>query len=48
VRTIQIEVRPLGGDSVKLTLDASAPTVADAKTEIVYRVLLQLSRIYTE
>jgi hypothetical protein len=34
VRTIQIEVRPLGGDSVKVTLDASQPTVADAKTEI--------------
>jgi hypothetical protein len=34
VRTIQIEVRPLGGDSVKVTLDASKPTVADAKAEI--------------
>jgi hypothetical protein len=34
VRTIQIEVRPLGGDSVKVTLDASKHTVADAKTEI--------------
>jgi hypothetical protein len=34
VRTIQVEVRPLGGDSVKLTLDASKATVADAKTEI--------------
>jgi hypothetical protein len=34
VRTIQIEVRPLGGDSVKVTLDASAPTVADAKAAI--------------
>jgi hypothetical protein len=34
VRTIQIEVRPLGGDSVKVTLDASTPTVADAKAEI--------------
>lgn len=34
VRTIQVEVRPLGGDSVKVTLDACAPTVADAKTEI--------------
>jgi hypothetical protein len=34
VRTIQVEVRPLGGDSVKVTLDASKPTVADAKTEI--------------
>jgi hypothetical protein len=34
VRTIQIEVRPLGGDSVKITLDAYKPTVAAAKTEI--------------
>jgi hypothetical protein len=34
VRTIQVEVRPLGGDSVKVTLDASAPTVADAKAAI--------------
>jgi hypothetical protein len=34
VRTIQVEVRPLGGDSVKVTLDASKPTVGDAKTEI--------------
>jgi hypothetical protein len=34
VRTIQIEVRPLGGDSVKVTLDASKPTVADAKAAI--------------
>jgi hypothetical protein len=34
VRTIQIEVRPLGGDSFKVTLDASKPTVRAAKTEI--------------
>jgi hypothetical protein len=34
VRTIQIEVRPLGGDSAKVTLDASKPTVADAKAAI--------------
>jgi hypothetical protein len=34
VRTIQVEVRPLGGDSVKVTLDASNPTVGDTKTEI--------------
>jgi hypothetical protein len=34
VRTIQVEVRPLGGDSVKVTLDASKATVADAKTQI--------------
>jgi hypothetical protein len=34
VRTIQIEVRPLGGDSFKVTLDASKPTVAEAKTAI--------------
>jgi hypothetical protein len=34
VRTIQVEVRPLGGDSVKVTLDASKPTVANAKAAI--------------
>jgi hypothetical protein len=34
VRTLQIEVRPLGGDSFKVTLDASKPTVGEAKAEI--------------
>jgi hypothetical protein len=34
VRTIQIEVRPLGGDSFKVTLEASSPTVGEAKVEI--------------
>jgi hypothetical protein len=34
VRTIQIEVRPLGGDSLKVTLEASAATVGEAKLEI--------------
>jgi hypothetical protein len=34
VRTIQLEVRPLGGDSFKITLDTSAPTVGEAKAEI--------------
>jgi hypothetical protein len=34
VRTIQIEVRPLGGDSFKVTLDASKPTVGEAKLEV--------------
>jgi hypothetical protein len=34
VRTILIEVRPLGGDSLKVTLDASKPTVGEAKVEI--------------
>jgi hypothetical protein len=34
VRTIQIEVRPLGGDSLKVTLDASKRTVGEAKKEI--------------
>jgi hypothetical protein len=34
VRTIQIEVRPLGGDSFKVTLDASKPTVVEAKAAI--------------
>ena len=34
VRTIQVEVRPLGGDSFKITLDESVSTVGEAKTEI--------------
>jgi hypothetical protein len=36
VRTIQIQVRPLGGDSFKITLDASTPTVGEAKVEIAH------------
>ena len=36
VRTIQIEVRPLGGDSFKVTLDASWPTVGAAKAEVAH------------
>jgi hypothetical protein len=34
VRTIQIYVRPLGGDSFKVALEASEPTVGEAKVEI--------------
>jgi hypothetical protein len=34
VRTIQIDIRPLGGDSFKITLDASKPTVGEAKAAI--------------
>jgi hypothetical protein len=34
VRTILIEVRPLGGDSMMVTLDVSKPTVGEAKAEI--------------
>jgi hypothetical protein len=34
VRTIQIHVRPLGGDSFKVALEASKPTVREAKAEI--------------
>jgi hypothetical protein len=34
VRTVQVQIRPLGGDSFKITLDASKPTVAEAKAEI--------------
>jgi hypothetical protein len=34
VRTIQIHVTPLGGDSFKVTLEASTPTVGEAKAEI--------------
>jgi hypothetical protein len=33
-RTICIEVRPLGGDGFKVTLDASKPTVREAKAGI--------------
>ena len=34
VRTIDVQVRPLGGDSFKITIDASKPTVGEAKMEI--------------
>jgi hypothetical protein len=34
VRAIQIEVRPLGGDSFKVTLDASKPSVGEARAAI--------------
>jgi hypothetical protein len=34
VRTIAVEVRPLGGDSFKVRIDATTPTVGEAKTEI--------------
>jgi hypothetical protein len=34
VRTIEVHVRPLGGDSFAITLDASTPTVGEAKAEI--------------
>jgi hypothetical protein len=34
VRTILIEVRPLGGDSLKITLDLQRPSVGEAKAEI--------------
>jgi hypothetical protein len=34
VRTIEVHVRPLGGDSFVVTLDASKPTVGEAKAEI--------------
>jgi hypothetical protein len=33
-RTIRIQIRPLGGDSFKITLEASKPTVGEAKAEI--------------
>jgi hypothetical protein len=36
VRTIQMQVRPLGGDSFKITLDASLPSVGEAKAEIAH------------
>jgi hypothetical protein len=34
VRTSAVEVRPLGGDSLKIRLDATNPTVGEAKAEI--------------
>jgi hypothetical protein len=34
VRTIQIEVRPLGGDSFKITLESTKSSVGEAKAEI--------------
>jgi hypothetical protein len=34
VRTIAVEVRPLGGDSLKIRLDTTKPTVGEAKAEI--------------
>jgi hypothetical protein len=34
VRTIEVEVRPLGGDSFKVSLDARRPLVSEANTEI--------------
>jgi hypothetical protein len=34
VRTIAVEVRPLGGDSFKIRLDATKPSVGEAKAEI--------------
>jgi hypothetical protein len=34
VRTIEVEVRPLGGDSFKISLDVRRPLVSEAKAEI--------------
>ena len=34
VRTIAVEVRPLGGDSFKVRLNASKPSVGEAKAEV--------------
>jgi hypothetical protein len=34
VRTIEVEVRPLGGDSFKIRLDLTKPTVGEAQAEI--------------
>jgi hypothetical protein len=34
VRTIAVEVRPLGGDSIKIRLDLAKPSVGEAKAEI--------------
>jgi hypothetical protein len=49
VRTILIEVRPLGGDSLMVTLDASTPTVGKRRRRLlVRREQLQVARSYTE
>jgi hypothetical protein len=34
VRTIEVAVHPLGGDNFKIRLDATKPSVGEAKTEI--------------
>jgi hypothetical protein len=34
VRTVEVEVRPLGGDSFKIRLDATNPSVGETKAEI--------------
>jgi hypothetical protein len=34
VRTIEVEVRPLGGDSFKIRLDNAKPSVGEAKAEV--------------
>jgi hypothetical protein len=34
VRTIEVAVHPLGGDNFKITLDATKPSVGEAKVEI--------------
>jgi hypothetical protein len=34
VRTVDIEIQPLGGDSFKVTLNAEKPSVGEAKSEI--------------
>ena len=34
VRTIAVEVHPLGGDSIKIRLNATKPSVGEAKAEI--------------
>jgi hypothetical protein len=34
VRTIKVEIRPLGGDSFKVALEAKRPLVSEAKAEI--------------
>jgi hypothetical protein len=48
VHTIEVEVRPLGGDSFKMRLDATAARVAEAKSEItrVHGTLEQQQDLY--
>jgi hypothetical protein len=48
VRTISIEVRPLGGDSFKVAIDEANPTVSEVKAEImrVHGTLERLQELY--
>jgi hypothetical protein len=48
VRTLEVQIHPLGGDSFKVKLDAAKPTVAEAKAEIacVHGITQSLQELY--